>query len=228
MSNFGNLLSNILDENNISVAEFSDALEVVPENIYDLLNGEFSPTMEDVDQIADVLDVDDEDLYLAMQGAAGYDREESGEYEEDDPYIENNYYYDDEEDEEFYPPEEEYYLPEEEYYEDDDEEYYLPEEEYYEDDDGVDYSYDPTTDIAFSKINELEQEVAEFKYNDAVNSKLDSLVKEAEELLYSNAMLPVEYNLLFGDLADYSEEDKIACFNASCNTNGISPETQAI
>lgn len=108
-------------------------------------------------------------------------------------------------------------------YEDDDENYDSDEE----DNDSDDYEEEEGEDSQqYSRINQLEEQLANFQLQKDLSREIDIILRDAESLVETGNLLPVEYNALFGELPDCLDDEKVALFSNSCESNGIDLETQ--
>lgn len=106
---------------------------------------------------------------------------------------------------------------------------YEEEEEYYEDEEGnyVPLNFDNEEVLQYkAQVDELNNQISEFQYNNDIKNVLDSYILKGLELLDNGMMYPVEFNLLFGELPDGTDEDKLNLFYASSESNDVDPATQ--
>ncbi len=77
-----------------------------------------------------------------------------------------------------------------------------------------------------AQVDDLTNQIGEFQYNTDVKNVLDSYILKGLELLETGMMYPVEFSLLFGELPDSTDNDKLSLFYASSEANNVDPETQ--
>jgi hypothetical protein len=95
---------------------------------------------------------------------------------------------------------------------------YLDDEDEYEDDE------DEYEEASYSRVNELEEEMANFKYESIVKDSLAELTQKAYELVDSGHMPPIIAETLIGNFS--LDSDRIAAFSTVCNRNGVDAETE--
>jgi len=78
----------------------------------------------------------------------------------------------------------------------------------------------------YSRISQLEDQLASFQAQKDLKNEIDRILYQAEELVESGHLMPVEYNALFGELPDCLDDEKVALFSSSCESNQIELETQ--
>lgn len=103
----------------------------------------------------------------------------------------------------------------EDYLDSDDEEY----EDEYEDEDEDEYE-----EASYSRVNELENKIAEFEYNSIVKDSLNELEQKAYYLVECGKMPPVVAEKLIGNFS--SDNDKIAAFSTVCSYNNVDATTE--
>lgn len=108
----------------------------------------------------------------------------------------------------------------------------------YDDEDEDDSQYDDESDTdeyedddeetteQYSRISQLEDQLASFQQQKDLSREIDVILRDAEDLVESGHLMPVEYNALFGELPDCLDDEKVSLFSSSCNSNGIDLETQ--
>jgi len=101
--------------------------------------------------------------------------------------------------------------------------YLYEEDDYYEDDvleDVVDVveTVNDKAEYALAKINQAE-------FNSAVVSDLNDILETANYFLQEGYMTPKEYDVVFSDIAEYSNEDRLAMFSDYCASQGTDEVT---
>lgn len=69
-------------------------------------------------------------------------------------------------------------------------------------------------EYALAKINQAE-------FNSALVTELNDILDEAEYYLREGFLTPKEYAVVFGDIAEYGNEDKLVMFSEYCGSEGI-------
>jgi hypothetical protein len=111
------------------------------------------------------------------------------------------------------------------YGEDDDEE--EDDEDYEDDEDEVDGEGDPNLEAAYSRVRQLEEEMAEFQAASIVNETLHKYQSMASEMVESGDLPPVAYKLLFTVSGNELEgSDRIAAFSQLAEENGVGIDTE--
>lgn len=94
-------------------------------------------------------------------------------------------------------------------------------EEYlYDDEDDIVEDVVDAVDVVNSKAEYALAKIQQAEFNSAVVSELNDILSDAEYCLTEGFITPKEYDTLFTDLADYSNEDKLAVFSAYCSSEG--------
>jgi hypothetical protein len=83
---------------------------------------------------------------------------------------------------------------------------------------------DEIEEASYSRVNQLEKEMAEFKYESVVRDTLSELTEKAYHLVEAGYMPPVIAETLFGNFS--LESDRIAAFSQVCNLSNVSPEVE--
>lgn len=179
-----------------------DAIEVMRQlgfkksEIASIFNGEQVPTVAGIDRLAQMFDItsNDEEAYLELQMYGLADRNLLA--EEDNEELETN--------EDLIASLEELYNQNvDEYPEEDEEE----DEEDEEEED--------------SRYSVLENELTQFKANDAIKTTLNRYIKVAEEMLNNGEILPSEFNALFNGVDSVDDNDKVTAFKEFCTKNEL-------
>ena len=186
-----------------------DAIEVMRQlgfkksEIASIFSGEQVPTVAGIDRLAQMFDITstDEDAYLELQMYGLADRnllaeEEDTELEDDDDLIAAL--------EDLYNQEDDEELDEEDETEEYDEETDEEEEE------EVD-----------SRYSALENQLTEFKANDAIKTTLNRYIRTAEEMLDNGDILPSEFSALFNGVEEVDDADKVLAFKEFCTKNEL-------
>ena len=184
-----------------------DAIEVMRQlgfkksEIASIFSGEQVPTVAGIDRLAQMFDITstDEDAYLELQMYGLADRnllaeEEDTELEDDDDLIAAL--------EDLYNQEDDEELDEEDETEEYDEETDEEEEE-------------------DSRYSALENQLTEFKANDAIKTTLNRYIRTAEEMLDNGDILPSEFSALFNGVEEVDDADKVLAFKEFCTKNEL-------
>lgn len=81
----------------------------------------------------------------------------------------------------------------------------------------------PSTEAEY-RLAEVEDELAEFKYNSTIKDALDQLMYEAADLVDAGYMPPSTFETLFSSFE--LDSDRIAAFSQTCEANEVSPATE--
>lgn len=73
------------------------------------------------------------------------------------------------------------------------------------------------------RLEQLEQQLADFQYSSALNSALKDIAHQASTAVQSNALPPALQTLLIGNFS--SDEERLSRFAAAAQENGVSVET---
>lgn len=92
------------------------------------------------------------------------------------------------------------------------------EEEYYDSEDNVE------EEAVYSRVNELEDELANFKAEQVMKDALNERETKALQLVEEGKMPPIIYEKLFANFN--SDNEKIAAFSQVANANGVSLEAE--
>ena len=170
--------------------------------IASIFNGEQVPTVAGIDRLAQMFTITstDEDAYLELQMYGLADRnllaeEEDSELETNDDLIASL--------EDLYNQEDD-----EEIEEDDDDT-----EELENDND--------EEEIEDSRYSALENQLTEFKANDAIKTTLNRYIRTAEEMLSNGDILPSEFSALFNGVDEVDDSDKVLAFKEFCTKNEL-------
>lgn len=186
-----------------------DAIEVMRQlgfkksEIASIFSGEQVPTVAGIDRLAQMFDITstDEDAYLELQMYGLADRNLLA--EEEDTELEDN-------DDLIAALEELYEASEEEDDEDETEEEEEDETEEEQEDDEDD-----------SRYSALENQLTEFKANDAIKTTLNRYIRTAEEMLNNGDILPSEFSALFNGVEEVDDADKVLAFKEFCTKNEL-------
>lgn len=82
------------------------------------------------------------------------------------------------------------------------------------------------SESGYSRIQELEDTIAEFQVSNAIKDELTSLEMEARSLVESQYMTPNEYQNLMANIGEVVDSEKIAMFSEVCSKNNVSPDVE--
>lgn len=218
------LLQNEYEDLDEGLEDLMDVTGVDEEILMDIIEGYCPPDFDFTEAVASLFETtsEDENAYEELHELSedaedelleAYEMlDELDELEEvigdmSDEELDEAIYAEDEEDEY------EDYDEDEEYYDEDEEDEY---EDAYEDDG----SYD---EEASYRIAELENVVAEFQMEGAVNNELTALMDYAEEGIDAGWLRPKKFDILFGNFN--RDEDRVAQFSANVAEDGVDIDT---
>lgn len=188
-----------------------DAIAVMRElgfkksEIASIFTGEQVPTVAGIDRLAQMFELTstDEDAYLELQMYALYDRnllaDTEGEPEEDETdliaQLEALYELEDDEDE----------------LEDDEDD----------EDDEPELDEDDEEQAVSAEYAALQGQLTEFKANDAIKTTLNRYIRQAEEMLENNEILPSEFSALFNGVDEADDNERVDAFKTFCANNEL-------
>jgi hypothetical protein len=104
-------------------------------------------------------------------------------------------------------------------------------EEDLDEDDDIEYEEDdedPEASYSASRLNELEDEMAEFKLNQEIKQKLSYERQRSLNLLEEGAMTSFSYSQLFPNVDQVNDDELVACFSALVQENDTDIVTELI
>lgn len=196
-----------------AIENMSELTGLEPDNVVEYLTGERVPTLDFALGIAGAFPsvVEDEDASIGFLNVAHQTYEGMVGDGED--------FYDDLED--LINDEDEYY---DEDYEDEYDDYYDYDDEYYDDES---FSNAAISEFAYQKqmLDEQANTINQLEYEKNLNAVLQDLIDEAENLVSYGAMLPIEYELAYGNIGEFNLHDRVACFSQAVDHSGCTDES---